>query len=114
MAEGGGDRYRILDELCRLIGERRETVPAGSYTAYLFRQGEDKILKKVGEEAAEVIIAAKNGGGRELAREAADLVFHLLVLLNLKGLALDDVLGELRERREKQAGGDGAADSRRR
>lgn len=93
--------FRIIEELCRVIAERREKMPAGSYTTYLFEQGEDKILKKVGEEAAEVIIAAKNDSTKELAGEAADLLYHLLVLLCAKGLSLHEVLDELRVRREK-------------
>ena len=76
-------------------------MPAGSYTAALFSQGEDRILKKVGEESAEVIIAAKNGDRRELAGETADLLYHLLVLLAYRGLTPHDVFAELRRRRKE-------------
>lgn len=93
--------YSVIEELYRVILNRRDEMPSGSYTAFLFRKGEDKILKKVGEEAAEIIIAAKNGCGRELAGEVADLVYHLLVLLAFKGLSPHDVLDELQKRRVK-------------
>jgi len=100
MTENSND-FRVIEELCRVIAERREKMPAGSYTAYLFEQGEDKILKKIGEEAIEVILAAKNGAAKELAAETADLLYHLLVLLCAKGLSLREVLDELRVRRNK-------------
>src|SRR6266851_2517711 len=67
----------VLDGLYALIESRRQEKPEGSYTAYLFEQGLDKILKKIGEEAAETIIAAKNEDPSALAREAADLLYHL-------------------------------------
>lgn len=92
----------IIRELYETILDRRERLPQGSYTAYLFEQGLDKILKKVGEEASEVIIAAKNGGGAELVGETADLVYHLLALLAWHGLRPDDILAELAARREKK------------
>lgn len=72
-----------------------------SYTCYLFSQGEDKILKKCGEECAEVIIAAKNGSNEDLAAEIADLLYHLLVLCAEKGLSLSDVQAILAERHKK-------------
>lgn len=92
----------VIQELYTIILDRREKPRAGSYTAYLFGQGQDKILKKIGEEAAEVIIASKNGGGPGLAAEAADLVYHLLVLLAWHGMAPSDVLNELTARRKKE------------
>lgn len=92
----------IIRDLYEVILDRREKRPEGSYTAYLFERGEDKILKKIGEEAAEVIIAAKNGSRAELASEIADLVYHLLVLLARCGMTPDDVLAELAARREKK------------
>lgn len=91
----------ILSELHRIILERREKRPAGSYTAYLFQQGEDKILKKIGEEASEVIIASKNGSRGDIAAEAADLVYHLLVLLAWHDMEPGDVLAELAARHKK-------------
>lgn len=93
------DRFAILNELERLIASREAERPEGAYTTYLFEKGVDKILKKVGEEAAEVIIAAKNRSHDELRYEAADLIYHLLVLLREQKLPLDDVLTELRRRR---------------
>jgi phosphoribosyl-ATP pyrophosphohydrolase/phosphoribosyl-AMP cyclohydrolase len=91
----------ILAQLETVIAERQQERPEGSYTTYLFDKGIDKILKKVGEEAAEVIIAAKNEGQAELRYEAADLLYHLLVLLREKDLPFGDVLAELRERHGK-------------
>ncbi|WP_019123318.1 bifunctional phosphoribosyl-AMP cyclohydrolase/phosphoribosyl-ATP diphosphatase HisIE [Brevibacillus massiliensis] len=96
---GEPDRFAILSELESLIAAREAERPEGSYCTYLFEKGVDKILKKVGEEAAEVIIAAKNRSHAELQYEAADLLFHLLVLLREQKLPLDDVLAELKNRR---------------
>jgi len=98
-AKTGQDRYAILGELEQLIAAREAERPEGSYTTYLFEKGVDKILKKVGEEAAEVIIAAKNRDPQELRYEASDLIFHLLVLLREQKLPLDEVLSELERRR---------------
>jgi phosphoribosyl-ATP pyrophosphohydrolase len=96
------EKSDVLSELHRVILERRENSPDGSYTAYLFEQGEDKILKKIGEEAAELIIASKNGSRIEIAAEAADLVYHLLVLLAWHEMGPGDVLAELTARHNKQ------------
>ncbi|EJL30617.1 bifunctional phosphoribosyl-AMP cyclohydrolase/phosphoribosyl-ATP diphosphatase HisIE [Brevibacillus sp. BC25] len=93
------DRFAILSELEELIAAREAERPEGSYTTYLFEKGVDKILKKVGEEAAEVIIAAKNRSREELRYEASDLIFHLMVLLREQKLPLDEVLTELQRRR---------------
>ena len=90
----------VLDGLYALIESRRQERPEGSYTAYLFEQGLDKILKKIGEEAAETIIAAKNEDPSALAREAADLLYHLLVLFVERGLSLDQISSELKARRK--------------
>jgi len=92
------DRFGILNELESVIAKRQAEMPDGAYTTYLFREGVDKILKKVGEEAAEVIIAAKNRDHEELKWEAADLLYHLLVLLRAQSLPLDDVLDVLAKR----------------
>ncbi|MGD6832381.1 bifunctional phosphoribosyl-AMP cyclohydrolase/phosphoribosyl-ATP diphosphatase HisIE [Sutcliffiella halmapala] len=100
-AVSGGSGLGILTTLERLIEERQQQMPEGSYTTYLFGEGVDKILKKVGEEAAEVIIAAKNRDKEELTWEAADLVFHLMVLLREQGVRLDEVLAVLEERHTK-------------
>jgi phosphoribosyl-ATP pyrophosphohydrolase/phosphoribosyl-AMP cyclohydrolase len=85
---------RIEETLARRDAER----PAGSYTTYLFEQGADKTLKKVGEEAAETIVAAKNGDAAELASESADLLFHLMVLWRQQGLPAGEVWAELERR----------------
>lgn len=89
----------IMYELAQVIADRRQHPKEGSYTNYLFDKGVDKILKKVGEETAETIIAAKNNSREELRYETADLIYHLLVLLEQQGLAIDEVFEELRERR---------------
>ncbi|AMQ21677.1 MULTISPECIES: bifunctional phosphoribosyl-AMP cyclohydrolase/phosphoribosyl-ATP diphosphatase HisIE [Geobacillus] len=98
------DRFAILNELEQIIAKRDAERPEGSYTTYLFEKGVDKILKKVGEEAAEVIIAAKNQNHEELKWEAADLLYHLLVLLREQKLPLDAVLATLAERHAQKAG----------
>ncbi|MFJ7977593.1 bifunctional phosphoribosyl-AMP cyclohydrolase/phosphoribosyl-ATP diphosphatase HisIE [Peribacillus sp. NPDC096379] len=92
----------FLLELENLIGTRKETMPEGSYTTYLFEKGVDKILKKVGEEAAEVIIAAKNRDHDELSLESADLLYHLFVLLQEQELPFADVLTVLQQRHAKK------------
>ncbi|WP_213585031.1 bifunctional phosphoribosyl-AMP cyclohydrolase/phosphoribosyl-ATP diphosphatase HisIE [Paenibacillus sp. J2TS4] len=99
------DRFAILGKLESIVAERDAERPEGAYTTYLFEQGVDKILKKVGEETAEVIIAAKNEDNEELRYESSDLIFHLLVLLRDRKLPLDDVLSELNRRHiQKPAG----------
>ncbi|MBN6186904.1 bifunctional phosphoribosyl-AMP cyclohydrolase/phosphoribosyl-ATP diphosphatase HisIE [Aneurinibacillus sp. BA2021] len=98
---GAADRFAIFSQLEALIAKREAEMPEGSYTTYLFTEGVDKILKKVGEEASEVIIAAKNRSHDELRYEAADLLFHLLVLLREQKLPLDAVLQELEKRHVK-------------
>jgi phosphoribosyl-ATP pyrophosphohydrolase/phosphoribosyl-AMP cyclohydrolase len=97
----GGSDLIILSTLEHLIEERQQQMPEGSYTTYLFEKGVDKMLKKVGEEAAEVIIAAKNRDKEELTWEAADLMFHLMVLLREQNVRLDEVLAVLEERHTK-------------
>ena len=92
----------LVREIFEVIVGRSKELPPGSYTAYLFKEGQDKILKKIGEEAAEVIIASKGGGGSRLAAEMADLVYHLLVLLAWHGMEPGCVLEELARRRGKQ------------
>jgi len=82
-----------------LIESRERQRPEGSYTTYLFNSGLDKILKKVGEESSETIIAAKNEDRTRLTAEVADLVYHLLVLLVARGVTLDEIRAELAGRR---------------
>jgi phosphoribosyl-ATP pyrophosphohydrolase/phosphoribosyl-AMP cyclohydrolase len=88
----------LLQDLFTLILERKELRPEGSYTSYLFNSGLDKILKKVGEEAAETIIAAKNEGTKELTYELTDLLYHLLVLMAEREVSLRDIIAELSSR----------------
>jgi len=95
------DRFGPLSRLEATIAQRDAERPEGAYTTYLFEKGVDKILKKVGEETAEVIIAAKNRDGDELRCESADLIFHLMVLLREQGIPFDDVLKELEFRHRK-------------
>ena len=87
-----------LETLYGVVLDRRENPREGSYTCYLFDKGLDKILKKVGEECAETIIAAKNDVTADTVGEIADLIYHLLVMMAEKGIPLDDVLAELDRR----------------
>ncbi|WP_444684867.1 bifunctional phosphoribosyl-AMP cyclohydrolase/phosphoribosyl-ATP diphosphatase HisIE [Alkalicoccus luteus] len=98
------NRFAVIEELERLLAEREQTMPEGSYTTYLFEEGIDKILKKVGEEASEIIIAAKNGDKQELVWESADFLYHWLVLLQEQKLSVDDVLKRLEERHSGKKG----------
>ena len=90
----------VLDELYQLIESRQRERPEGSYTTYLFEKGLDKILKKLGEEASETIIAAKNDDAEQLAAESADLLYHLIVLLVERGVRLESIRDELVQRRQ--------------
>ncbi len=90
----------VLEELYRVVSDRRREMPEGSYTTYLFEKGLNKILKKVGEESAETIIAAKDDDPEALKSETADLLYHLVVLLVERGLSLEDV-GRVLARRRK-------------
>lgn len=94
------EKEDILKELHLLLKERKENPVEGSYTNYLFQEGLDKILKKVGEESAEVIIAAKNQDKEELIYEISDLAYHSLVLMVEKDLSLEDIKKELKTRRK--------------
>ncbi len=90
--------WAVLSYLETLIKERKEKLPEGSYTTYLFEKGIDKILKKVGEEATEVVIAAKGGKEEEIVYETADLFYHILVLLRDCEIDLKDIWQELFKR----------------
>ncbi len=92
------DPRPMVARLEEIIARREEERPEGSYTTYLFAQGVDKILKKLGEETAETIIAAKNGDNAELRSESADLLFHLMVLWRARGLDPGEVWDELERR----------------
>lgn len=91
----------IINELYKIIEERKKDPVEGSYTNYLFEKGLDKVLKKVGEEASEVIISSKNDNKNETINEISDLVYHLLVLMVEKNIKVEDVFGELENRRLK-------------
>lgn len=90
-----------LYSLYEVVKQRKQTKEEGSYTCYLFEQGLDKILKKCGEENAEMIIAAKNGDNVELSNEICDLIYHMMVLMVQNGVELDDVMQILDERSQK-------------
>lgn len=87
-----------LEALYQLVSERKQSPKEGSYTDYLFTKGLDKILKKVGEETTEVVVAAKNHDNDELRYEVADLLYHLMVLLVEQGLSYEQVKVELASR----------------
>ncbi len=88
----------IFDDLWAVIQDRKANPKEGSYTCRLFAAGEDEILKKMGEEVVEVIVAAKGQGDERVVYEVADLWYHTLVLLAARGLELADVEAELRRR----------------
>ena len=90
----------ILPQLVEVIREREQSMPEGAYTTYLFDKGIDKICKKVGEEATEVVIGAKNRDKEEVKWESADLLYHLLVLLQEQKVDLYEVLDVLQKRHE--------------
>ncbi|MEE9219055.1 MAG: bifunctional phosphoribosyl-AMP cyclohydrolase/phosphoribosyl-ATP diphosphatase HisIE [Acidobacteriota bacterium] len=96
-----GGAAAVLEQLDAVIRSRRGAPAESSYTARLFQAGLDRILRKVGEEAAEVIVAAKNSDSRALAEEAADLVYHLLVLLEERGVGLEGLARVLARRRKE-------------
>jgi len=100
MSEDG--TAEILDEVFAVIEQRKTELPEGSYTASLFthEKGENRALEKLGEETTELILAAKDGDDEELAHEAADIVYHLLVVLAMHDMTVEDLRAELRTRRE--------------
>ena len=87
-----------MQQLWATIQARKAAMPEGSYTAHLFRSGENEILKKIGEESVEIIIAAKGEGDDRVIYESADLIYHLLVLLAHRGLTWEQVEAELSQR----------------
>ena len=95
--DGEGEPFSVQG-LYALLEGRRAALPEGSYTTYLFQKGADKILKKVGEECTEVIIAGKAGDKRETVYEIGDLVYHVMVLMVEMGISVDEVLAELASR----------------
>ncbi len=91
----------VLNDLYKAVAERKTNPQEGSYTCYLFDKGLDKILKKVGEECSETIIAAKNNDNEQLKLEISDLLYHLMVLMNERNLPFEEVLAELDLRSKK-------------
>ena len=91
----------VLDDLFEVIEDRKENLPDDSYTASLFshEKGENAVLEKLGEESTELLLAAKDDDHEEIAHESADIVYHLLVLLSMKDMDLEDLREELAERR---------------
>ena len=92
------DEKFSLESLYQLLEERKKELPEGSYTTYLFQKGMDKILKKVGEEATEVIIAGKNRDKKEAVYEIADLAYHVMVMMAQMEISVEDVRTELASR----------------
>ncbi len=96
---------KAIEDLYEVILNRKENPTEGSYTSYLFEEGLNKILKKIGEEASEIIIAAKNvevnEEKEELKEEICDLIFHLIVLLTQQGVRIEEIEEILQERRKK-------------
>lgn len=109
-----------VDLLYKLLEGRKKDLPEGSYTTYLFQKGVDKILKKVGEETAEVIIAGKDNDKAETVYEIADLAYHVMVLMVEMGISVDDIRRELASRhiidhkvkQEKMTGGNNNNDQK--
>jgi phosphoribosyl-AMP cyclohydrolase / phosphoribosyl-ATP pyrophosphohydrolase len=97
--EAESSNREVVQEVVDEIKQRRNNPVEGSYTTYLFREGLDKILKKVGEETTEVVIGAKNRDKAEVTSELADLTYHSLVLMEELGVTVEDVKNELRKRR---------------
>ncbi|MCX7772395.1 MAG: phosphoribosyl-ATP diphosphatase [Clostridia bacterium] len=93
------ENLNVLKEVYDVVVDRKANPKEGSYTNYLLGKGIDKICKKVGEEAAEVIIASKNNSFEETRYEIADLLYHLTVLMVNQGLTWDDICQELEKRR---------------
>ena len=96
--------FNIIPQVIEKIKDRRENPVSGAYTTYLFEKGLDKMLKKVGEETSEVIIAAKNEDKEELTAEISDLLYHLLVVMETSGVTLNDIKTELMKRHLEKEG----------
>lgn len=91
----------VLEELYSIILSRKDSPMEGSYTSYLFEKGLDKVLKKVGEEASEVIIASKNNNHDEIVLEISDLAYHIMVVMAMQGIKIQDIELELEKRRSQ-------------
>lgn len=98
------DTFAMINDLVDTVKQRREKTNDGSYTTYLFREGIDKVLKKVGEETSEVIIGAKNNDPEEIVWEISDLVYHTLILMDIQGVSLEAIRQELRKRHMQKEG----------
>ena len=90
-----------IEELYKIIQDRKKNLPKDSYVASLFKKGRDRIIQKVGEESVEVVIAAKNEDKQRLVSETADLWFHLLILMVETVVTPEEILGELGKRHQK-------------
>ena len=97
MTEHENELYALYETIL----DREQNQQEGSYTCYLFEKGLDKILKKVGEECSETIIAAKNGDNKETVLEISDLIYHLFVMMVQQGITVDEVMNELNKRSQK-------------
>jgi len=96
------DLGKLLNEEFDVIKYRKENIQEGSYTCYLFKKGIDKILKKIGEEASEVIIAAKNNNTDEIICEICDVIFHMEVMMAEKNISWEDISTEISNRRSNE------------
>ena len=94
----------IVERVIERIRDRKDNPVEGTYTSYLFKEGLDKILKKVGEETTEVVIGAKNDDREELTNELSDLLYHVLVLMELKNISVSDIKRELISRNHTKEG----------
>lgn len=90
-----------IDEVYKIIEDRKKRMPKNSYVAELFKSGDDRIIQKVGEEAVEAIIAAKNKNKKEVISETADLWFHSLVMLSTLGISIEEIYKEFTKRHKK-------------
>ncbi|MHB9041175.1 MAG: phosphoribosyl-ATP diphosphatase, partial [Melioribacteraceae bacterium] len=90
----------FINQLSQLIRERKENLPENSYTTKLFKEGADRIIQKVGEEAIETVIAAKNRDKEEIINETSDLIYHLLVMLAEQEIGFDEVVNKLISRHQ--------------
>jgi phosphoribosyl-ATP pyrophosphohydrolase len=91
----------VLADVYTVLEQRKRDLPEDSYTAKLLMGPQDKLLKKIGEESAELIIAARDGDAKQLRYELGDLLYHMLVVMVREGVALDDLAAELHSRRRK-------------
>lgn len=95
------ESIKFLEQLTKIIKERKEKLPGNSYTTKLFKEGENRIIQKFGEESVETMIAAKNNNREEIINEVSDLLYHLFVLLEEKGIKLSEVSSNLEKRHKK-------------